>query len=70
MSTTMPKPEIHRPSYEVGYAEGESSGYADWLIALDRLPFDVHEPKDVIDAVNRLMAENMELKSRLRGLTE
>jgi hypothetical protein len=42
------------PSYEIGYREGENSGNADWILALDVLPFDVNSPNDVIVEVELL----------------
>jgi hypothetical protein len=44
------------PSYEVGYRDGESSGHADWMIALDEvLPGGVEPwPHAVADYIEQL----------------
>lgn len=44
-------------AYEIGYRNGESSGYADWFIALvDTLPIEVdgHSPSAVAEYIEKL----------------
>lgn len=39
--------------YEAAYAAGESSGYADWIFAFDRIGMEVDGPTDACEQVER-----------------
>lgn len=54
--------EDYERGYSVGYTDGESSGQATWVLALDVLSFDVSSPQDVIVEVNKLQVKYKRLE--------